>query len=353
MSSTPKFYDRVAETSTTTGTGTYTLAGAVTGYQSFAALGDGNSAYYCAMEVDANGNPSGGWEVGLATYTASGTTLSRDTILASTNSNNAVSWSAGTRRIFLTVPAAYTPPLDPTVGIVLRGAKFVRVFGSNLSTGVTDLYTVPTGKRALVMGYSYYNNGAGSIGHSLKVKISGTSYQMTTSVSTSASLFASRAEGWMILEATDVLQINCLTNSGLNAQPSVLEFDDTSNLKGARLVGLSTGNTTLYTCPAGKTAAIVTSVPANFMAAVQSATFGQCGIGVFSDSGGSRAWDVYSVASGGTAGVTNALVFQSPVAASNRSNLAVTIPMGPGDFISIGVDVGAVTQLAFCMVVER
>lgn len=157
----------------------------------------------------------------------------------------------------------------------------------------------------------------------------------------------------MILEATDVLQINCLTNTGLNAQVSVLEFDDTSNLKGARLVGLSTGNTTLYTCPAGKTAAIVTSVPANFMAAVQSATFGQCGIGVFSDSGGSRAWDVYSVASGGTAGVTNALVFQSPVAASNRSNLAVTIPMGPGDFISIGVDVGAVTQLAFCMVVER
>jgi hypothetical protein len=105
MATTPLFADRVQETSTTTGTGTYTLAGAVTGYQTFAAIGDGVSCYYCAMEVDGNGNPSGGWEVGVGTYTSSGTTLSRDSILASTNSNNAVSWSAGTRRIFVTMTA--------------------------------------------------------------------------------------------------------------------------------------------------------------------------------------------------------------------------------------------------------
>src|SRR5678815_1113466 len=107
MSTAPLFFDRVLETSTTTGTGTYTLAGAVTGFQSFAAVGNATSCYYCAYEVDSNGNPSGGWEVGSGTYTLSGTTLSRDTILASSNSNAAVSWSAGTRRVMLTTPAKH------------------------------------------------------------------------------------------------------------------------------------------------------------------------------------------------------------------------------------------------------
>jgi hypothetical protein len=102
----PLFFDRVMETSTTTGTGTYTLAGAVTGYQTFAGVGDGNTAYYCAMDVDGNGIPTGGWEVGLGTYTAAGTLLARTTMLASSNSNNAVNWAAGTRRVFLVVPAS-------------------------------------------------------------------------------------------------------------------------------------------------------------------------------------------------------------------------------------------------------
>lgn len=95
----PLTADRVLETSTTTGTGTYTLAGAVTGFQSFAAIGNGNTCYYYAEDVDSNGIPTGSWEAGIATYTLSGTTLARTTIIASSNSNAAVSWSAGTRRI--------------------------------------------------------------------------------------------------------------------------------------------------------------------------------------------------------------------------------------------------------------
>ncbi len=107
MSTAPTFYDRVLETSTTTGSGTYTLAGAVTGYQTFSVVGNGISCYYCAEAVDANGNPNGGWEVGSGTYTSAGTTLSRDVIVASSNSGAAVNWSAGTRRVFLTEPAVY------------------------------------------------------------------------------------------------------------------------------------------------------------------------------------------------------------------------------------------------------
>jgi hypothetical protein len=90
--------DRVKETTTTTGTGTYTLAGAVQGFQSFGVIGDGNTTYYAVT----NGTD---WEVGLGTYAASGTTLARTTILESSNSGNAVNWSAGSKDIFVTYPA--------------------------------------------------------------------------------------------------------------------------------------------------------------------------------------------------------------------------------------------------------
>lgn len=102
----PYFIDRVLETTTTTGTGTLTLAGAVTGYQAFSAVGDGNACAFCVYEVDADGNPDGDWEVATGTYTASGTTLTRGTVLSSSNSNNAVTFGAGTKRVALVNPAA-------------------------------------------------------------------------------------------------------------------------------------------------------------------------------------------------------------------------------------------------------
>jgi hypothetical protein len=90
--------DRVKETSTTTGTGTYTLAGAVTGFEAFSSVGNGNTTYYaCTDGTD--------FEVGIGTYTASGTTLARTTILQSSNSDSAVNWGAGTKTLFCTLPA--------------------------------------------------------------------------------------------------------------------------------------------------------------------------------------------------------------------------------------------------------
>lgn len=94
--------DRVKETTTTTGTGTVTLLGAATGFQSFSAIGNANTTYYCIA-----GQTGSEWEVGIGTYTSSGTTLSRDTVLASSNSGNKVSFSAGTKDVFVTSPASY------------------------------------------------------------------------------------------------------------------------------------------------------------------------------------------------------------------------------------------------------
>lgn len=63
MGENPRFSDRVLEISSTISTGPYVLGGAIAGYQSFSAVGDGNSCYYCAVDVDASGTPSGDWEV--------------------------------------------------------------------------------------------------------------------------------------------------------------------------------------------------------------------------------------------------------------------------------------------------
>jgi hypothetical protein len=90
--------DRVQETTTTIGTGTMTLAGAISGFQSFATIGDGNTTYYCVTSGTA-------WEVGIGTYTSAGTTLARTTILASSAAGAAISL-AGTSNVFCVYPAS-------------------------------------------------------------------------------------------------------------------------------------------------------------------------------------------------------------------------------------------------------
>ena len=113
--------DRVKETSTTTGTGTIDLAGAETGYEGFVAgVGNGNTTYY-AIEL----NSANEWEVGVGTVTdAAPDTLSRDTIISSSNGDAAVNFSAGTKNVFCTLPAKKTisPVMDATTFVVTHAS---------------------------------------------------------------------------------------------------------------------------------------------------------------------------------------------------------------------------------------
>ena len=113
--------DRVKETSTTTGTGTIDLAGAETGYEGFVAgVGNGNTTYY-AIEL----NSANEWEVGIGTVTDAATdTLSRDTIISSSNGDAAVNFSAGTKNVFCTLPAKKTisPVMDATTFVVTHNS---------------------------------------------------------------------------------------------------------------------------------------------------------------------------------------------------------------------------------------
>ena len=113
--------DRVKETSTTTGTGTFNLAGAETGYEGFVAgIGTGNTTYY-AIEL----NSANEWEVGIGTVTdATPDTLSRDTIISSSNGDALVNFSAGTKNVFCTLPAKRTiSPVMTATGFVVTHAS--------------------------------------------------------------------------------------------------------------------------------------------------------------------------------------------------------------------------------------
>ena len=136
--------DRVKETTTTAGTGTVTLLGASTGYQSFAAIGNANTTYYTIA-----GQTGSEWEVGIGTYTSSGTTLARTTVIASSNSGSLVSFSAGTKDVFVTYPAEYTAnAVGGGIGAVLLNASTVTASG-----------TIASGQNGLSVGPLTINSG--------------------------------------------------------------------------------------------------------------------------------------------------------------------------------------------------
>lgn len=107
--------DRVKETTTSTGTTAITLAGALTGYQTFSsAVGNTNTTYYTiADQSGAN------WEVGIGTYTSAGNTLSRDTVLASSNAGALVTFTSGTKDVFVTYPAEKATPSGRSIAYTL------------------------------------------------------------------------------------------------------------------------------------------------------------------------------------------------------------------------------------------
>jgi len=155
--------DRVQETGTANTTVSFTLSGAVSGFQSFAVVGNSNTTYYSA--TDASGN----WEVGIGTYSTTGPTLTRTTILASSNSGSAVTFT-GTVNVFVTYPSgksvnlddaniAQIPAINVTSGISYNANSITTnttiPSGSNASSAgpisVTATITVPTGQRWTVV----------------------------------------------------------------------------------------------------------------------------------------------------------------------------------------------------------
>jgi hypothetical protein len=164
------FADRVRETTTTTGAGTYTLAGAVTGFQSFSVVGNGNVCPYVATD-------GADWEAGLGTW-ATGGTLARTLILASSNSNNAVNWSAGSKTVWLDFPASLISLsqqagvrnmiINPTFQVAQRGAS-VAVSGTTVPYTV-DQWAAGQASGTVAMTVAQQSNPATGVPASLRVQ---------------------------------------------------------------------------------------------------------------------------------------------------------------------------------------
>jgi hypothetical protein len=132
--------DRVKSSTTTTGTGTITLGAAALGFQAFSVIGDGNTTYYTITDTI-----NGTWEVGIGTYTASGTTLSRDTVLESSSSGSLVNFAAGSKDVFVAYPAERA---------VIGGMGYVE----NSAT-ISQSSTINAGNNAMSAGPVTINSG--------------------------------------------------------------------------------------------------------------------------------------------------------------------------------------------------
>jgi hypothetical protein len=183
--------DRVKETSTTAGTGTLTLAGAVSGFQSFSAVGNGNTTYYAIVDA-----ATGAWEVGIGTYTSSGTTLSRTTVLSSSNGGSLVTFAANSKDVFVTYPSSKGAYQDAAGVIAQTSFGAITATSAALTSGT--ITTAPTGATDIVnkeyadsisSGLNYhqpvnyastaalatytYNNGASGVGATITAVANG------------------------------------------------------------------------------------------------------------------------------------------------------------------------------------
>ena len=142
-----KVADRVLETASAPGTGTVTLLGATAGYQTFsAAIGNANTTYYtCADQSGSN------WEVGIGTYTTAGNTLTRNTVLSSSNGGSLVNFNSGTQNVFVTYPSEEA--------IYNNGTSIVGPTGSSVAVANGG-----TGATTLTANGVVYGNGTSAVG---------------------------------------------------------------------------------------------------------------------------------------------------------------------------------------------
>lgn len=211
--------DRVQETTNTTGTGTLTLAGAVAGYQSFSVIGNANATYYAIVS-------GSDWEVGIGTYTTTGTTLSRDTVLSSSEAGAKITVAAGAS-VFATYPASIAAPQKVTgysttvtaAGITaLTSLSSFQQFFTGTSTHTVTLPSTST--LSLGWGYRITNNSTGNI----TVNTSGGSLvcivpPQTTFMTTVVNVTTNAASSW----GSGVIQVGSLLG-GTGGSPLIQQW---------------------------------------------------------------------------------------------------------------------------------
>jgi hypothetical protein len=155
--------DRVKETSVSTGTGAIALDGATGAYQAFSTIGNGNTTYYAIA-----GQTTNEWEVGIGTYNSGTDSISRDVILSSSNSNTIVTFSAGTKDVFITYPSekgVWLDASDDSNSAATIGTTPVRLGATALTlAGLTSVTVTQDPSVALDLATKQYVDGLVSSG---------------------------------------------------------------------------------------------------------------------------------------------------------------------------------------------
>jgi len=257
--------DRVKETTATTGTGTLTLAGAVAGFQTFTSvLSNGDTTYYGIFE-----SSTGEFEVGLGTFTSSGTTLARTTILESSNSGSAINLTAGAADVFITQPAEKAVYLDASGYIAtadgrnltnvdadtvdsLHASSFIRSDANDTSSGTIafgtgtldpDSYTGYSGGFGTIAdGSGWSARGVflhgGATGQAAALAISGnTTYfgsQNGTAANTMATILSvPHSTNVVNFSQTPTVGTNVIWNAGNDGSGSGLDADTLDGVQGS------------------------------------------------------------------------------------------------------------------------
>jgi hypothetical protein len=236
-------------------------------------------------------------------------------------------------------------------GTLLPNASFKSSIVHSTSTGNTDIYTCPANKRAIITEITVFNGHASTSSTLVPMlKIGSTYYPMTPSATVTNQLTGSRSVTY-ILEAGETIAVN-MTQQPFNVVATIMEFDNTSNLKSAKITTptLTSGDNTIYTVPNGKSALVL-----NNTLTMCSGTSGTFGYG--NASGGNITVKFNVVASGGSPSTSNLMSPNNGTTNVIATGLgyaptATSFSMGAGDFISVNLSGGGSDQIAFVTVVE-
>lgn len=312
--------DRVQQTGTANTTVSFTLTGTVTGFQSFTVVGNGNTTYYSA--TDATGN----WEVGLGTYSTTGPTLTRTTILSSSNAGAAVTFS-GSVNVFVTYPAGKSVNLDASGNATGLGtpAAFTatNVTGLPLTTGVTGTLGLGNGGTGQTTAQAAINSFAGAVTSGSYLRGNGTNVVMSTIQAGDVPTLNQNTTGTAAnITATSNSTLTTLSALSLpGSQVSGNISGNAANVTGT--VAVANGGTGLTTAPTNGQIDIGSTGVGFVRTTISAGT----GISV-TNAAGSITITNTSPSSGGT---VTSVTGTSPVASSGGNTPAISLSSGYGD----------------------
>lgn len=230
---------------------------------------------------------------------------------------------------------------------IIPGSSLVKIHEEDLAIGTHTLYTVPTGKRAFLASAAHFNASGGTVNYYYTASISSTDYKISNTTAVSTGAAGTSIGGIFILEEGESLKIVTTTNNNLNVFGRIVEFSNTSGIKTATLISGASGDNTLYTCPASKTATVFTSTMAGFME-----TAGLL-YTISNVTGGGIDHYANIVESGGSPGSTNQIVISSTASAGTIVNSgAGNMALAAGDFININLSAANTSGLIWSNVIE-